>query len=428
MSTGYQFSRWLAAMVVVLWMIVKPGSAQSNDSSSSTVDMPIRSFCGPVDVMSPTVFFTNLNSTFASLRKELSRKGVYFARSNNLGNADSVYGTTQCRRYLSTAKCMSCFDVGVSILTARCTTQNGAYVILDDCFIRYQNYQNYYDDPTVIEDVGVTSAGICGNQSTSEPSTFNKFMEEFLLDIQVATPRTSNFYVASTTTRSSGNATLYAIAQCIENTTQNICQDCLDTAYNNLVDCLPNTEGRAINLGCFMRYSGTPFFKDNQTIDITSFLQEESSSKLGMIVAVTVGGGIFFLMLVFSLWYRLPKRSKAIEEDASELQGAVNFSYKDMKLATGNFNEENRIGRGGFGEMYKATIDNKNVVAVKKLLVRHGIARLEFDNEVKLMSSVRLGNLVLVLGWSSEGPELLLVLEYMPNGSLDKFLWGMEVV
>nr|KAJ0218571.1 hypothetical protein LSAT_V11C300127450 [Lactuca sativa] len=71
-----------------------------------------------------------------------------------------------------------------------------------------------------------------------------------------------------------------------------------------------------------------------------------------------------------------------------------------------------------------ATIDNKNVVAVKKLLVRHGIARLEFDNEVKLMSSVRLGNLVLVLGWSSEGPELLLVLEYMPNGSLDKFLWG----
>ncbi|CAI9276278.1 unnamed protein product [Lactuca saligna] len=183
-------------------------------------------------------------------------------------------------------------------------------------------------------------------------------MEEFLSDIRVATPRTSNFYVASTTTRSSGNATLYAIAQCIENTTQNICQDCLDTAYNNLVDCLPNTEGRAINLGCFMRYSGTPFFKDNQTIDITSFLQEESSSKLGMIVAVTVGGGIFLLILVFSLWYRLRKRSKAIEEDASELQGAVNFSYKDMKLATGNFSEEYRIGRGGFGEVYKVIVYN----------------------------------------------------------------------
>lgn len=104
--------------------------------------MPIRSFCCPVDVMSRTVFFINLNSTFGSLRKELSRKGVYFARSNNLGNADSVYGTTQCRRYLSTAKCMSCFDVGVSILTARCTTQNGAYVILDDCFIRW--VLNYY--------------------------------------------------------------------------------------------------------------------------------------------------------------------------------------------------------------------------------------------------------------------------------------------
>ncbi|CAH1412161.1 unnamed protein product [Lactuca virosa] len=91
--------------------------SQSNDSNN-TVHMPIRSFCVHVDIMSPTVFFTNLNSTFASLRKELSRKGVYFAISHNLGNADSIYGTSQCRRYLSTTQCLSCFDVGVSILTA----------------------------------------------------------------------------------------------------------------------------------------------------------------------------------------------------------------------------------------------------------------------------------------------------------------------
>ena len=63
-------------------------------------------------------------------------------------------------------------------------------------------------------------------------------------------------------------------------------------------------------------------------------------------------------------------------------------------------------------------------MAVKKLLVHDGRARIEFDNEVKMMSSVRHRNLVRVLGWSSEGPELLLVLEYMPKGSLDKYLWG----
>lgn len=99
--------------------------------------MPIRSFCCPVDVMSRTVFFINLNSTFGSLRKELSRKGVYFATSHNLGNADTVYDTSQCRRYLSIAQCLFCFDVGVSILTSCETTRNGAYVIVDDCFISW---------------------------------------------------------------------------------------------------------------------------------------------------------------------------------------------------------------------------------------------------------------------------------------------------
>ncbi|KAI3502736.1 hypothetical protein L1887_30999 [Cichorium endivia] len=421
MSTTYQLSRWLTATMVILWMIVKPVGSQSFDNSSS-FNMLIRSFCGPVDVVSPSTFFTNLNSTFASLRKELAGKDVYFARAQNLGNADSVYGTAQCRRYLSQAQCLSCFDVGVSTL-ARCTTRNGGYAIFDDCFIRYQNYQNYYDDPTVIEDVGVPSAGICGNQSTSELLN-NKFVVNFISDIRVATPRTSKFYVSSTTPSSSGNTTLFATAQCIENTTRAICQNCLNTAYNNLVDCLPNTEGRAFDLGCFMRYSGTPFFNKNQTTNITPFLHEESSSKVGILVALTTGAGMFLLIIVISLWYRLRRRSKALEEDSSELQGVVNFSYKDMQLATGNFSEEHKIGKGGFGEVYKAIIDAENVVAVKKLLVQHGRARVEFDNEVKLMSSVRHRNLVRVLGWSSEGPELLLVLEYMPKGSLDKFLWG----
>lgn len=51
-------------------------------------------------------------------------------------------------------------------------------------------------------------------------------------------------------------------------------------------------------------------------------------------------------------------------------------------------------------------------------------AKEEFENEVKLISGVHHRNLLRLLGWSSEGSDLLLVLEYMPNGSLDQFLWG----
>ncbi|KAI3813780.1 hypothetical protein L1987_18514 [Smallanthus sonchifolius] len=119
-------------MVVFLLTSLKPGTAESNTTSN----MMITSFCDRVDPMSPSVFFSNLNSTYASIRGQLLKDGVYFARAQNLGDADSVYGTVQCRNYLSAAQCLACFDVGVSAL-AHCTTGNGAYVILDDCFLSF---------------------------------------------------------------------------------------------------------------------------------------------------------------------------------------------------------------------------------------------------------------------------------------------------
>lgn len=61
---------------------------------------------------------------------------------------------------------------------------------------------------------------------------------------------------------------------------------------------------------------------------------------------------------------------------------------------------------------------------MKKLHDGYGKSKLEFNNEVKLISNIRHRNLMQLLGWSSDGPQVLLVLEYMPQGSLDRFLWG----
>nr|XP_043632819.1 cysteine-rich receptor-like protein kinase 2 isoform X2 [Erigeron canadensis] len=411
-------------VMIALFVVTDLVFAQpKNNNTNTDTDVPIRFYCGSNDAMSETTFSRNLNSTFSQLRSQLSKIGVYYARAQNLEDGDGVYGVAQCRNYLLANQCLACFDVAVSAVKP-CGSANGANVFLDNCFLRYENYDQFYDDPEGSLDVAVAPLAVCGNESTSQPITnFNRALQGLLSDIRVATPRTTDFYVASTRQVTGGNATIYAVGQCLANASRAICKNCMSTAYNNLFSCLPADEGRAIDVGCFMRYSGIPFFQDNQTTNLIPFLSGVSSSKSGLIIGVCSSAAAFVLILALSLWFWRRRKSKDFAEDMSELQGTQSYSYEDLKKAANNFSEEYLIGRGGFGEVYKAILDDGNVVAVKKLQVRVG-AKKEFINEAKLISNVRHRNLILQLGWCIDGSELLLVLEYMSQGSLDKFLWG----
>ncbi|XP_023767480.1 cold-responsive protein kinase 1 [Lactuca sativa] len=418
----------MAIMVVFLVLfLIKPGVSQTNNSQNN-INTPIRSFCGRNPPITLSKFVNNRNSTLAEIRRKLSSNDVFYATAQSLAEKDPVFGAALCRNYLSTVQCVACFDEGVAQLIG-CVTGNGAYVFLDDCFVRYENYTDFYANPDVVEDVGIAPLQLCGNQMPYQPAIFTQAVDGLLLDIKDATPKTTNFYVASTrqNTNGNGNGTVYAIAQCIQNITEGICQNCINAAYTSLSNCLPNTEGRSIYMGCFARYSETPFFNDNQTIDITNFRKVVGhSSNVPKIVGAIGGVGLIFILIVYWLWFRLWKKSKKTKEGEPDLDGRINYNYKHLQSATKYFSEENILGRGGFGDVFKALLDDNNIVAVKKIQVGNAKAKEEFENEVKLISNVHHRNLLRLLGWSSEGSNLLLVLEYMPNGSLDRFLWGAK--
>ncbi|GLJ51891.1 hypothetical protein SUGI_1102400 [Cryptomeria japonica] len=120
-----------------------------------------------------------------------------------------------------------------------------------------------------------------------------------------------------------------------------------------------------------------------------------------------------------------PSQKQVDTEGATELRGPGDFDFKILKKATNNFDEANKLGEGGFGQVFKGTLKNGNIVTIKKLtLGRSPRAIAEFESEVKLISNVHHKNLVRLLGCCRQGQERLLVYEYMPNSSLDRIIFG----
>ncbi|KAL9324499.1 hypothetical protein ACSQ67_009356 [Phaseolus vulgaris] len=99
------------------------------------------------------------------------------------------------------------------------------------------------------------------------------------------------------------------------------------------------------------------------------------------------------------------------------------FDLHTLQLATNFFSSLNQLGHGGFGPVFKGMMPNGQEVAVKKLSMESRQGVKEFTNEVMLLLRIQHKNLVTLLGCCAEGPEKMLVYEYLPNKSLDHFLF-----
>ncbi|XP_026661537.2 cysteine-rich receptor-like protein kinase 10 isoform X3 [Phoenix dactylifera] len=111
-----------------------------------------------------------------------------------------------------------------------------------------------------------------------------------------------------------------------------------------------------------------------------------------------------------------------VMEDGSGLDSPL-FDFNRVITATSNFSQESKLGEGGFGPVYKGKLPGGQAIAVKRLSKSSGQGLKEFKNEVELISKLQHRNLVRLLGCCIHGEEKLLIYEFMPNKSLDAFLF-----
>ncbi|PON34249.1 Tyrosine-protein kinase [Parasponia andersonii] len=105
---------------------------------------------------------------------------------------------------------------------------------------------------------------------------------------------------------------------------------------------------------------------------------------------------------------------------------SLQFDYITIENATNKFSEDYKLGRGGFGDVYKGVLVNGQEIAVKRQLKSSGQGADQFKNEVALVAKLQHRNLVRLLGFYWGGGETILVFEFVPNKSLDHFLFDEE--
>nr|POF10970.1 cysteine-rich receptor-like protein kinase 2 [Quercus suber] len=330
---------------------------------------------------------------------------------------DTNYGLGQCYGDLSLPDCELCYAEARTALP-QCFPHTSGRIYFDGCFLRFENY-SFFEEYT-----GPGDSSVCGN-TTRKNSTFEESVKKALSSAVVAAPHQKGHAIAQEAVPGAVNESAYALADCWRTLNASSCEVCLENASASILECLPWSEGRVLNTGCFMRYSdkdflnkelGTQSSKGRTTVIIVSIV----SSLVLVVVGIAVG---------LYIWRQrgIAKKRRG-SNDAEKLVKilndiSLNFKYSTLEKATGGFDIANKLGQGGFGTVYKGILPDGREIAVKRLFSNKRHRAEDFYNEVNIISSVEHKNLVRLLGCSCSGPESLLVYEFLPNTSLDRFIF-----
>ncbi|GLU09090.1 hypothetical protein SLE2022_259660 [Rubroshorea leprosula] len=205
--------------------------------------------------------------------------------------------------------------------------------------------------------------------------------------------------------------------------------DCSCMAYTTL-DVKEN-RGCAIWFGELLDLKNVQFARQHLYIRMSAADSDHEETKgktkmkLGLIIASTILVVIGVLVITYYIYWSHRNKegrenSRSDERQNEDMELPV-FELDAISKATNNFSLSNKLGQGGFGPVYKGTLPDGKQIAVKRLSRSSGQGLVEFKNEVALIVQLQHRNLVKLLGCCVE--EKMLIYEYLPNKSLDFFIF-----
>ncbi|KAG7557705.1 Protein kinase-like domain superfamily [Arabidopsis suecica] len=391
-----------------------------------------------------STYLTNLRTVLSSLS---SPNAAYASRFDNAtageeNDNNRVYGVFLCRGDVSAEICRDCLAFAVNETLYRCPREKVAVIWYDECMLRYSN-QSIVGQMRIRPAVFLTNKQ---NITENQVSRFNESLPALLIDVAVKAALSSRKF-ATEKANFTVFQTIYSLVQCTLDLTNQDCESCLRQAINWLPRCCDRSVGgRVIAPSCSFRYELYPFY--NETIAAATMAPPPSTvaapplklpsekgkgkSSTVIVSAIAVPVSVCVLLLGAMCWLLAKRRNKLsaetedLDEDGITSTETLQFQFSAIEAATNKFSESNKLGHGGFGEVYKGQLITGETVAIKRLSQGSTQGAEEFKNEVDVVAKLQHRNLAKLLGYCLDGEEKILVYEFVPNKSLDYFLFDNE--
>ncbi|XP_038881108.1 putative receptor-like protein kinase At4g00960 [Benincasa hispida] len=357
---------------------------------------------------------------------------------------DKVNAIALCRGDWTVEQCKNCLNDSALKIVQTCPNQKEAIGWYNDCMLRYSN-----DSIFGVANVQVLSRDFnTGNSSNVDG--FSQALRNLLARLQnqaSSGSSTLKFAVGDTEGPSIEENRIYGLVQCTPDLSFMDCTNCFGQLNRNIPT--GKIGARIFAVSCFLRYEIYLFYTPPPPLPPPSpppspppplpptlppAPGNNSNNRTVIIVMVSIASAIIFIVAIcIILRIRKAKNRRPLEKFGSIALGdgtneissveTIRFDFDTIKIATNAFSSENKLGQGGFGAVYMGKLPNGQQIAVKRLAHNSQQGDVEFKNEVLLVVNLQHRNLVRLLGFCLHGSERLLIYEFVPNGSLDNFIF-----
>ncbi|XP_021819754.1 cysteine-rich receptor-like protein kinase 25 isoform X2 [Prunus avium] len=411
----------------------------------------------------------NLKLLLSSLTSNATRElGFYNTTAGSQDPNAAVYGSFLCRADLTSDACQDCVATAArETVKEYCPLRKVTIIWYDDCMLRYSN-MSFFGNMDKAPSVYLWNVG-----NITDPNRFNQVLVDTITGlVSVAANAASGAKKFATKEANiTGFQELYILVQCTPDLSSTACHWCLLGAITLLPDCCEWKQGgRVLYPSCNVRYEMYPFYTIVAAPPLPLLLppppparsqggRSRFSPSIIIVTSILALVAVSVLLVAFycfarrtsvrdeyntapsqeNAFYCFARRRSVRDEysnstapsqenvgnDTNSVE-SLQFDLGTIETATSKFSDNNKLGEGGFGVVFKGTLANGHEIAVKRLSKSSKQGVQEFKNEVALVAKLQHRNLVRLLGFCLEGEETILVYEYVPNKSLDYFLFESE--